>query len=512
MYINDKFLIGDPALGGFNGGVNYAGSNNDLKPNESPEMWNYLINEAGLIKRGGSLKYNNTELAVDTGITGLYRHFNGADYKVFAKCGTSVYDVAVDGASAVVATGLNATAEIYFESWMTRCFFTDGTDLWSATTGNFTKTTFLDENGNALTGEKPYGKVCFQHNQRMILLGGNGSNIFHSETDFYDRWKVRDNPAYLACWDPCDKDDGMDLIGGASYNGKIIAFKREKMFILSGDWAFDNVSITRYAMIGAYDQKSIVNCGDGFLRWYGPDGVMQYSDAIGIQHISFNIDPELKKIPLADRVKVCAGWWNNLYLLFYPLNNEIKGLAFDTRRGCWMPLKGWNVARLIKFEDDNLYAGWSDKGYVKKLFTGYHDDGSEFESFYRTVFYQSTVERYLDKLRSNIVSGQQVIINWFSELNTSGSIANNVVSYGDKLADANNLVAGGFMLTDANDLVNPGSLLLDANEIGKEAGEFMARLRAGQRFKAIQFTISEKGAEPCQIDFLEITSFPVRRV
>ena len=139
-----KLIVGDPATGGFSGGVRIGISNNDLKPNESPMMWNYLISDSGLRKRTGCLSDNEESLSSDCGdypITGLYRFFDGETFKTFAKCGPTVYDVKAAGAHTEIATGLNMDDEIQFASWFGRYFFVDGNDLWSGTDGVATKVT-----------------------------------------------------------------------------------------------------------------------------------------------------------------------------------------------------------------------------------------------------------------------------------------------------------------------------------------------------------------------------------
>jgi hypothetical protein len=85
--------IGDPAQGGFRGGLNLCGSNNDLKVNQSPEMYNYIVSDAGLESRGGCLRDNANEVKPDTGLQGLFRYFDGTNNHTFAKCGNRVYEV-----------------------------------------------------------------------------------------------------------------------------------------------------------------------------------------------------------------------------------------------------------------------------------------------------------------------------------------------------------------------------------------------------------------------------------
>lgn len=720
--MQNPIIIGDPKLGGF-GGVNYAGSNNDLKYPKSPLAWNWLIGDKGLIMRGGCLKDNAVEIGPgNVGVTGLFHMYDGLKYKTLAKVGTRVYVLETTGqsdyliqelvlagnagnvmsnwnfsgandgntnsgvlhwqttysapnrtvevyknsdglaanlvasgsgevsltiteagdtgdilsdwsltganfsntnngvlywettcaeairtveiyknsdgqADSLVASGtgtvsttitlnaanasglsgsvaasdstaedtdlanntltyqlntitlipannsgvsgtvvtfpntgdntdlanntltfgvLGATSEIEFESWQGYGWFFEGEDLYKFSTGMAEKVPLLDQDGNPLTGEKPKGRVIFQHNERLILI--DGSKVYMSQTDYPDRFKVMDtDPALLRCFQVCDKDDGQDLTGGCSYRKMIIAFKPEKMFIITGDMAFDNMNVDGYAKKGMYDQKSLVECGDGFLRWYGaPDGVYQFSPETGVQHISREIDEELNKIPVELRRLVCGGWdgRNKLYVIFYPFGKDIeycnRGQAYDPARKEWMPLRDWYVSRMVRFQDTNvLHAGWSTTGHVQALFMGTSDNGSDIEAYYETKFHSADGERYLDELAARVLTDSGVTLGWITDL-TSDSIEVAPAGLGDKLADLNDAVPSGFRLSDANDPVPDGSILSDKDEWIVALNKFNPRLRAGIRFNEIKFTFYAKTTDRAQIDYLKAFHYPGR--
>lgn len=616
--MRNPIIIGDPALGGF-GGVNYAGSNNDLKYPESPLAWNWLIGDRGLIMRGGCLKDNAVEIGPgNAGVTGLFHIYDGLTYKTLVKVGTHVYVLdatgrsnylinelaeagdagnimsnwAITGANDgntnngvlywkttysapnrtvevyknndgeltnLVASGtglvsstitlipangseltvkvdvsastdddtdlenntvtfgaLGATSEIEFEAWQGHGWFFEDEFLYKFSTGMAEKVPLLDQDGNPLTGEKPKGRVIFQHNQRLTLL--DGSKVYMSQTDYPNRFRVMDtDPALLRCYQVCDKDDGENLTGGCSYDKMIIAFKPEKMFIITGDMAFDNMDVRGYAKKGMYDQKSLVECGDGFLRWYGaPDGIYEFSSDTGVRHISEKIDEELNEIPVELRHLVCGGWdgRNKLYVIFYPFGEGItycnRGMAYDPARKEWMPLRDWYVSRMIRYRDTNvLHAGWSTSGHVQALFTGTSDNGSDIEAYYETKFHSSNVESYLDKLAARVLTDSGLTIGWITDI-SSGSIIVAPVLFGDKLADLNDPVPSGFRLSDANDPVPDGSILSDKNEWIAALNKFNPRLRAGIRFNEIKFSFYAKTTDSAQVDYLKAFHYPGR--
>lgn len=509
-------VIGDPKTGGFNGGVKLGISNNDLAVNESPEMWNFLVDESGLVKMPGSWKDNEEEIVVDTPITGLYRFFDGTVFKTFAKCGTKVVEVKTTGAHTDIATGLTAATEIQFESWFSRYFFVDGSDLWSGTTGAASKVTIKDEKGNTREdGNLPKGLSIALHNQRLWITRNASypTYVYFSEMDFYDRWKVNG-------WVACDRDDGQPITGMIEYNGKIIIWKKFKMFFIQGDPAMGNLSVTRGPNCGAYDQKSIVNCPDGFVRWYGPDGIWEYSDSTGVQRISRNIDSELKNILDNNRPKACAGAWDRYYVFFYPHRTAAtfndRGFAYDTWLKIWMPIKGWNISCLCRFEDNTLHGGCADSGFVKKLFYGTTNDGAETECYWESKFFLFPGMIYaLNKIRASVKEGHSLRIAWQSDYgsNVSGTYEVYQPIMGGILADENDDPADtDFWVGDAQEGGDGNDMLLSEDDEGAFQAEFHDRIKPGQNFREIKFSFWNKSIEELQLDYVEVTLDPVREL
>lgn len=502
------------------GGVNFSTDNSKIDSNQSPLMYNYIPkktnNKTSLSKRSGSQSGNVIEAGPGgVGCTGLTQYHDTSGYHTIAKFGDTIYDVQpnAEHTSLMGDIVLDASLEVTFENWLGRFYFTDGADLY---VGNpqISKVTLLDQDGEELTGQKPFGKYVIQHYQRLWWIGGN-STPFFSVTDFPDRYQTLDVPTYLGCAITCDENDGTVVTGGVSYRDKLIIFKPYKMFIVVGDYALDTLEVNRYATIGAYDQKGICVCGDGFVRWYGPDGVYQYHEFTGYVKISEAIDDELEKINLNMREKVCVGWHNDLFLLFYSYNSEFnnRGIAYDPKKKQWYPIRAWNVSQLVKFNSDNtLHAGWSDSGFVKQLFIGTHDDGEEIKAYFQTKTFFSSTERCLDKLRLGNSNGETgMSITWISDqrYKTSGVVIKPAMTLlGDKLADVENLLDGGFMLSDADNLGD--SYLVDANDIMLKALEISTRVKPGQRFQEIYFIFEESSIEKHQINYFYVWSYPTR--
>jgi len=499
-------------------GVNYSGDFTKLKANQSPQMYNYIPrktnNKRSLRKREGCFRDHSIEAGPSC--NGLTRYYDGSSFYIIGKFGNKIYSINPTDNHEVLMTGLEPSAEIFFENWLGGFYFVAGNKLYRGEP-EISEVTLSDENGNVLTGEKPTGTIVIQHLQRLWWFGGH-STPFFSETDFPDRYATRDNPAYLRCSVSLDNEDGTNVVAGLSYNGKLIFWKHQKMFFVLGDDALDNLEVVRFAPVGAYSQNGVCYCGDGFVRWYGPDGIYQYSDVTGLVRISDAVIEELKEIDTRLRAKVCAGWHDGLFLLFYPIGAEYnnRGLAYDPTKGEWYPIRGWNVAKLCKFEDGSLHAGWSNEGWIKKLFIGTNDDGEEIETYWQSVNFISEVERCIDKMRFGIANVEsEVYVSWHSDTatGTNGTLYKRAMPpLGDRLADKDDLSGGGFILADAGNLAENASLLVDEEQIERQTSEFAPRLRPGQRFRELYFTIREKSMEPHQINYLIAWTQPTRRL
>jgi hypothetical protein len=500
--------IGHQETGGF-AGVNFSASNNKLRPNQTPKCYNYLVNKRGLITRKGCVSDHTIELVADTGLSGLCRYHDGNVYHTFAKCGSVLFNVNPTGEHTQLLTDLS-NPEIFFEKWLGHYFFFDNNKLYEGNQETVTpaEVTLCDQEGTELTGEKPHGTIPILHNGRLWWIGGH-STPFFSETDYYDRYMTMDDKTLLACSLTCDEADGQDLVAGLSYNGKLIVWKREKMFFIVGNYDELNdiiPEVIMYTTTGVYNQKGVIKCGDGFIRGYGPEGIFQYSDATGLNVISDDIKDELNLIDFDKRDQVCVGWNDGLFYVFYPKNSTYnnKCLAFDPKSGDWLPIENWYVSCLVTYEDDRLYAGWSNRGFVKKLCEGYNDDGATIPTYYETKWFVLPAEYYLDRIIAGISNGDgEVKISWIGDTGNSASTIKSAYNIaGDRLADEDRPDLGGFMLSDEDNLGD--SYLIDETVLSVNFSEYKARQRAGQRFKKIKFIFESNSMDEHQIDYVEV--------
>jgi hypothetical protein len=628
MAIRKKtFILGDPSMGGFKGGIRYNISNNDIAANESPNMYNYIVDESGLVSCGGCTKDNAAEIIANTGITGLFRFHDGTNNRTFAKCGTRVFEAQATGyshflmpfteagdasnqcsawsltgadlnntnggalywklvdaagtrtvslyknsdgaAGNLVAQGsrsgdgaitlteqnssglagsvtvtysgddttlaantltfgaLSASDEVMFSSWFSGYYFTDGNNLYRGTAGLPEIITFTDQDGGAIAGYKPKGKSVILHKQRLWLTrdAAYPTRVYWTESDYYDRVLV-DGSGDIAGYVECDKDDGKPITGMISTNDRLIVFKRDKMFFIDGDYDEDNLSVVPYAQVGAYDQKTIVDC-DGVIVFWGPHGMYLYTSGMDkpMNVSDGKINYELAHITPTNVNKPCAAYNGKYYVFSYPYDTSTynnRTLIYDTKNNAWMPRRNWNASCFAIWEDGTLHAGWGDKGYVKELFDTNSDDGAEIAAYWSSRFFNSRdlmgipgATLCLEKITLGIRAGVSATVSWQSDTfsRLSGSHTFTAESQGDKLADAEDLgthSTGYFMLSGRNDTPRTGSLMTNRDETNQNAQAFTYTLPGGANFREIQFTISQSDTVINKIDYLEVTVYLVR--
>lgn len=529
-------LLGDPAQGGFRG-YNSCGSNNDLAWGQSPLCYNYMVSNTGLEKRKGCAKDNATEIGSGTGATGLHRFFDGTNRKTFMKIGATVYEVAASGASISRLGSLGATTEVEFADWASSCFVVDGVTLNRATTAGFSAVTWLDEDGAATDGTHPSGAWTLKptpatlvlHKEHLWWFDLNSSRVGFTVRDYYDRiYENTVSAGNYGSWVACDADDGQYLkaLVRLPMADCLMAFKERKSFFIEGDFdsTSDTLNVRPGPPMGAYAQKGVVVRPDGFVSWFGPDGIWQYRQDTGPICLSYNkqlgldVKAELEQIAAANRAKCCMGYdpERQLLLFFYPYGSATyndRGMAFDTVKMEWMPIRSWNVARVVAYEDGTVHAGWSNAGYVKKLFTGNSDDGTAISCYYETKFYGAPqIEMVLDSIRGRVTAGRTLTFGWRSDpgTNVSGSAT---FAYGTApilLGDRDHPAASGTFTLGDEDSAGSGTVLSDRD--ARVIADFARRVAAGQKFREMKFIFQESSSQAHSLDFIEARTYPRRRV
>ena len=267
--------------------------------------------------------------------------------------------------------------------------------------------------------------------------------------------------------------------------------------------------------VGAWSQKAILDCPDGFLRWVGPDGVWEYSDATGHRRIDWDIWHDLKKVDPDMTRKICLGWYSPFLVLAFsepgvPFNNLVT--VYDTRYQVWWPFREWYLSVMHTATTGELYGGWSNAGFVKQLFAGEHDDGKEIACMWKSKrFGVPGIEHCLDYIRTSLQKGQSVTISWESDPahGQAGSRSFTADDVGTYLGDVNNPRDDDFLLGD-EEIPGDGDILVSEDELGKGAEDFYTRMRGGITFNEMSFTIEQRGFEKMSLDWVELDIIPTR--
>jgi hypothetical protein len=415
---------------------------------------------------------------------------------------------------------LGSDDEIGFASWFSRYFFSDGSGLYSGTTGSALELKLYNENGYSLTadnhneiiGIQPHGDILLVHKERLWLTRDPNypTRVYWSQVNYYNRY-FTNGDADVVCWVPCGQNDGQDITGMVRYQDKLFVTKLNQSYWIDGepaDTGSGTLNVAAGPTVGAYDQKTIVVCPDGYIRFFGPDGVWQYSDMLGTattgaQHISKSIDSELDQISSNNKNKCCAIYYDHYYLLFYPygdVNYCNRGMAYDTQRQQWYPIHDLDIGIMVKFEDDTLHAGLSNSGYVTQLFNGYNDNGNEIAAYFKSRFEGNNgIEQCLDSIRAvDVLSQGTFIISWGANKShpAAGSFSTIYSGLGARL--------GEFILDK--------DVLVSLEDVESDVSEPFKRVRNTQRFQKIYFEISESSLGKHTIDYLEIRSYPIREI
>jgi hypothetical protein len=442
-----------------------------------------------------------------------------------------VGDDATLAANTLTYPVLAAATEIDFESWAGYYLFADGVNLYAGTTGSPSAVTWLDENGDSTAGWTlmPTPAALVIHKEHLWWFDLNSSRVGFTARGYYDRvWENTVDANNYGSWVACDQDDGQYLTAliRVPIADCLMAFKRDKSFIITGDYdaTVNTLDVRSGPACGAYSQKAVIAAPDGFVYWYGPAGIWRYRPDVGAACISRNkplgldIENDLQAIASAYREKCCLGYdQERQYLLFsYPYGTATANdrcLAFDTAKNEWMPIRSWSAARLCNYEDGTIHAGWSDAGYVKKLFTGYNDDGTAISAYYETRFYgRPQIECVLDSIRGRVTAGRSLTFGWQSDPGTaiSGSVT---FAYGAApILLGNRENPGGTDTFTLGDESSPGSGSSLTNRDARIVADFARRVVAGQRFREMKFTFQESSSAAHSLDFIEARTYPRRMV
>lgn len=397
----------------FSGGLNTRDADHKIPQNEARGLTNYLIEaDGGLKTRNGSSKYNASEIGSGDPVHSLYRFYKSASaVKKMLACVDDGIWVGNDGAGTWAEIGaslLSVAQPCTFETWQDLCYFTNGT-VFKTYDGSSTAN---------VSGTPPIGKYIALHKERIYVAGvaATPNRLFYCETGDPTTWNTGSNIIDI------NSDDGDEITGILPLSDFLIIYKRNGIWVLSGNSNLNFAVNKRVSRIGCFAPRSLVAFNN---RHYFLDrtGVHVFDSASAIE-ISGKVQPEIDSIPTdALKENSAATIYKKRYWLSYIPAGETEHraiLAADLRRdffGGWSKFVGINVASFAQWDsrDDSgeIYAGDSSDGFVWQLDTGSDDGGTDIDAAYQSKVFKMGAAVLLKEIDYAHITGegQNVIMN-----------------------------------------------------------------------------------------------------
>jgi hypothetical protein len=260
----------------FSGGMVDKVDNNLLKDNASPACQNVASNKIGtLTQRRGYARLNATSLGGP--IQGLYPYYYGANRKlVTVSNGTAYY---WDGSVwQQIKSGLNASAQVYFETCVNYMVAFNGVDAPWKYDGNTV---------SALANAPATGKFGVLYKEKLFTV----DTVDESTLVFSDSFEPETWPAVNFL--DFGKGDGDIITAAINYLGSLTVFKNYSIYELAGT-TLDDFRISKLeGRIGCVGPLAVTNYGM-YLFFIGRDGIYQWNGSRAVNLVS-NVIPELWK-------------------------------------------------------------------------------------------------------------------------------------------------------------------------------------------------------------------------
>ena len=275
----------------FTGGLNLRADQFQLAKNESPDMLNVEIDpRGGLFSRGGMREINTTAVSGTWNPYRLYP-FYGASSKImllnntgiFHSSGINFTQLQYSSGNNIVCSNTNGGSVV---QWGTQLFIStgqDGTQGYVWETGNTYATAItaltvagFNDNYNSPNRNKfPKCEHIIAHANKMFAAsidydGVNKTNRLH--------WSHENEPEDWATEDYIDFQSGGDGITGlATFNGQLIVFKRNSIYVVFGYDGTDFQVVELTSKLGVDSPTKIAVAENGVYFYSHPNGLFFYN-------------------------------------------------------------------------------------------------------------------------------------------------------------------------------------------------------------------------------------------
>jgi hypothetical protein len=264
---------------GYDGGVNIREAVSQLAPNELRKAENGVLDErGGFTKRLGSIN-NGTFGAGTDRVLSCYTYYRGASAPqvLIHTSGGKVYyttDAATNPITWIqIATGLSTTAPMSWETFNSKCYFSNGVDAYASWDG----TTY------ATYASAPKGKFVRLWKDTMFISGVTGlvDRVYESAPGDPETWPV-------AGWVDIAHGDG-DTVTALGSDGLVLAvFKKNRGFTI-----YDPVTLANRVVDfekGAESHFGVLQF-EGDIYYLSRRGVAKFDSSGPGRFVSQKLDP-----------------------------------------------------------------------------------------------------------------------------------------------------------------------------------------------------------------------------
>lgn len=343
-------------------------------PNSVPFSMNLLFDKiiGEAVSREGTDRIGN-QLSSGNACLGLFQHLDStaANNKLFAGFNGSIFDVV---ASANLVSGLNATAQMEFETFLNTTLMLNGVDARSYTSSGFVST-----GGNLDVGNIPVGaKFPIEFKDRMYAAVTDRLYFTNTPTSGTVSWTASGSGSLQV-----EQEDGGGTLQGLNkVPGYLLVYKQRSL----KRWNFDSTFPEDLVNIGTQSHKSIVRARGKNYFFYGPNGFYETNGGYPIR-ISRPVQRIIDGIASSFYANI-NGWSDNENIYWSvgdvtvnfdrgyteTYTNVVLRYTIDTQQ--WAPLRYAHAFRsLWRYisSNDVLIAGGDSNGQVLQLNTGNSD-------------------------------------------------------------------------------------------------------------------------------------------
>lgn len=343
------------------------------------QLQNCLFTSPGRIEsRLGYSKYNSTAISGLSSVRWACRFYDndGTTKRKYCAGPHTTYEKVYysstddDGTWTEVTGGSNLTkGRMSHVFWKNKIFLSNGTEAIQIIDG----TTKSDLSAAPVN---PTGKYICLHMERLWVA--DGTTLYWS--DVADETTFETN-SFMEVG-----EDTESIVGVVSFGSKLLIFKPSGVWELWGDpgeWQLEQIP----GLPGSISPHTIgTMLGGGGVVWLAREGLAYYDDGSGFQWLkNKNIRAFLDSIDADDFSEIVGIYHDGYFSFHYRYDGSSyndRGLIYDFHVGGWSSLKGVPVACMVwengSGDDNEVFFGDSNGGYLYKMFDGYNDEGTRY--------------------------------------------------------------------------------------------------------------------------------------